>query len=118
MIMALPADHAEHVSFGADQGAGGAADAVVVIDVRMLGLRAIGAEFALFGGGFGGSVFLLFLAKMEKKERADDGGSDQKRNEIIHGARFPKIDFTESKCSTSEFAPTADSPWRGLFRCG
>ena len=72
----LAADHAENIAFGADHGAGGAADAVIVIDVRVLGLRAVRAKFAFFSGGSGGGVFLLFLAKMEIEERTDDGGGD------------------------------------------
>ncbi len=82
------ANHAEDIAFGADGRAGGATDAGVIVDVRMLGLRPVGADFAFFGGGFGGSVFFLFGAEMEKEESGDDGGGNEKRDEIIHGDEF------------------------------
>jgi len=38
------ADHSEDVSLRTNQGAGGAANAVIIVDVRVLGLWAIRAE--------------------------------------------------------------------------
>ena len=49
-MTALPRDHGQHIALGADAGAGGAADAVVRVDVRMLGLRSFGKQLAFFGG--------------------------------------------------------------------
>ena len=82
------ANHAEDIAFGADGGAGSATDAGVIVDVGMLRLRPVGTDFAFFGSGSGGSVFFLFGTEMEKEESGDDGGGDEKRDEVIHGDEF------------------------------
>jgi hypothetical protein len=80
----LAADHAEHIAFRADHGVGSAADTVGIVNVRVLGLRAIGAEFALFSGFKRSLGPLLFLAQVIEEEGTDNYSCDQKGKYIIH----------------------------------
>jgi len=72
------ADHAQDIALRADQGAGSAADTVGIVNVRVLGLRTIRAQLALFRGLASLRRSLFFLVQIVEQECSDDGGSDQK----------------------------------------
>ena len=55
----LATDHRQHVAFRADAGAGGAADAVIVVDVRVLRFGSLGVELTLLSGLAGARLPLL-----------------------------------------------------------
>ena len=72
----LATDHPQHVAFRAHHRARRTTDAVVIVDVRMLRLRAVGSQFALFRRFFYLYRFFLFLLQVVRKEAANDDGSD------------------------------------------
>src|SRR5208282_2389595 len=72
----LSADHAEDVTFRADHRAGCAADAARGVNVRVLRLRAVGAQSAFFDSGASFRGFFLLLLQVVEKESCDDGNGD------------------------------------------
>ena len=84
----LAADHRQHIAFGANAGASSAADAVVRVDVRMLGLGTFGKQLAFFNR-FTRTGLLLLLAPeiAEEKEEANEA-TNPVCNERIHGPRL------------------------------
>ena len=81
----LAPDHGQHVAFGADAGAGAAANAVVVVDVRMLRLGAFGKQFAFLRGLESTGFLLLQALKIDPDEEEGDQAADSVSDESIHG---------------------------------
>ena len=80
----LAADHGEHVAFGTDAGAGGAANAVITVDVRVLRFGSFGKQLALLGGLAGTSLPLLQASQVDHQEEKTDNPADAIRDECIH----------------------------------
>src|SRR6476646_11060124 len=80
----LAADHGEHVALRTDAGAGGAANAVITVDVRVLRFGPFGEQLALLGGLAGASLTLLQAPQVDHQKEKTDNPADAVRNECIH----------------------------------
>lgn len=77
-------NHAENVAFGADRYAGGAADAVFSVNVRVLRARTFGMQSALCGGFLGSRCFFFHLRHIAEDEESENRGGDQECSKSIH----------------------------------
>ena len=85
----LAADHRQDITFRADAGAGGAADAVIVVDVRVLRLGSVGIKLTLLSGFECTSLPLLQASEVNhQKEEADDA-ADTEGKKGIHLLKIP-----------------------------
>ena len=84
----LATEHGEHIAFGANGRAGGAADAILRVNMGVLGLRAIGAQRTLLRGFLGAGVLGVLLLEIPAHKKHRNDRSDQEANEIIHHALF------------------------------
>src|SRR5579862_353575 len=88
----LAGDHREHVAFGAYAGTGSTADAIVRVDVRMLGLRSLGKEFAFFCGFARTGFCLLETIEIADQEEEADQTANAVSDDGIHGInqKYPR----------------------------
>jgi len=85
----LAADHRQDITLRAHAGAGGAADAVIVVDVRVLRLRSVGIELALLRGLAGQSLPLLQASEVNRQKDEADDAADTEGKEGIHLLKIP-----------------------------
>jgi hypothetical protein len=85
----LAANHGEDVSFGAHAGAGRAADAVIVVDVRVLRFRPFRKELAFLDGLAGASIPLLQTPEIKEQEDEADDAANTVRQKGIHLLKIP-----------------------------
>ena len=81
----LATNHREHIALGTDAGAGPAADAVVVVDVRMLRLGPFGKQFALFDRFVSAGLPLLQALQITHKKEEANEAADPVSDEGFHG---------------------------------
>ena len=65
----LPPQHGENIALGTDQGAGRTTDAIRRVNMGMLRLRAVRAQFSLLLGFEGASHYLLLLIQVSAHEK-------------------------------------------------
>ena len=78
------AQHGQNIALRADQRACRTPDAVVSVDMRMLGLRAVGTQFSLLGGLERLLFYFFLLLQVTEHEEADDYHCEDECNEVIH----------------------------------
>jgi len=74
----LTPKHRQDVAFGADLSAGGTPNAIVGVDLRVLGARALRVQFAFFNGGARSFFLFSYFSKVKKQEREDDASGQAK----------------------------------------
>jgi hypothetical protein len=74
----LASEHCQDIAFRADVSAGSTTDAIIGVDLRVLGTRAFRVQFAFFNGD--ARLFFLFshFSEMKKEKGEDDGGGQRK----------------------------------------
>src|SRR5947209_20291118 len=80
----LAADHRQDITFRADAGAGGAADAVIVVDVRVLRLGSVGIKLTLLSGFECTSLPLLQASEVTNQKEDGDDCADADRKQGIN----------------------------------
>ena len=80
-------DHRQHVAFRANAGTRAAADAVIRVDVGMLGLGSIGKQLPFFDRFASESVTLLQASKIAGDKEETNEGGDRKCDECVHAMK-------------------------------
>src|SRR5690242_21908167 len=83
------AEHGEDVAFRANVSTCGATDAVVRVNLGMLGARTVGADLSFLRGFMRLFVSLPQLPEMRNQEKENDRSGNGKRNELVYGILRP-----------------------------
>src|SRR5262249_34923952 len=79
-----------HITFRTNAGAGCAPNAVVVVDMWMLGLRSFGKKLALLGRVTRTDFPLLQALEIKEEEEKADDPANTVREERIHPLKIPQ----------------------------